>query len=428
MSDALHAFSAARFPRLMLGTFLARGARTVTAWIRAAGLSSEFRPAYTTLAAAGRCTDDIAAAVAADVVLPLARTDTRRVVVAIDDTPTRRYGPEVRGCGIHHNPTPGPAGSSFLYGHVWVVLAVLTAHPLWGMFALPLLARLYVRDEDLPSIPEGERPAFRTELQMAVEMLRWACDHLRKPGVALWAVADGAYAKAPVLKAAKALGVTFVSRLRRDSALHTVPGERPPGQRGPRRTYGEGRIDLAKRGGQKRGWTEQTFTLYGRPVTERYKTFLATWRPAGGAIRVVLVDEPTGWVAFFCTDTSATPAEVLGCVADRSSLETTFREVKQQVGAGEQQVRKVAANVGAFHACLWSYTLAEAWAWDEPAGALADRSGSPWDDPARRPSHADKRRALKRELLREEIRASVLGGANEAEKAAAIERILDLAA
>ena len=34
---------------------------------------------------------------------------------------------------------------------------------------------------------------------------------------------------------------------------------------------------------------------------------------AGGrAIRVVLVDEPTGWVAFLCTDPGASAAEVLG--------------------------------------------------------------------------------------------------------------------
>jgi hypothetical protein len=29
------------------------------------------------------------------------------------------------------------------------------------------------------------------------------------------------------------------------------------------------------------------FDLYGKPARKRYKTFVATWRPAGGAIRVV---------------------------------------------------------------------------------------------------------------------------------------------
>ncbi len=84
--------------------------------------------------------------------------------------------------------------------------------------------------------------------------------------------------------------MTVVSRLRKDAALRTVPGPRPAGPRGRPRIYGEDRIDLAKRAGQRRGWSTGTFALYGKPAVKRYKTFLATWRPAGGAIRVVLVD------------------------------------------------------------------------------------------------------------------------------------------
>ncbi len=52
-------------------------------------------------------------------------------------------------------------------------------------------------------------------------------------------VADGAYAKAPFLKPAQALGMTVVSRLRKDAALRTVPGPKPPGRRGPAPTYGD---------------------------------------------------------------------------------------------------------------------------------------------------------------------------------------------
>src|SRR3954467_8913405 len=89
--------------------------------------------------------------------------------------------------------------------------------------------------------------------------------------------------------------MTVVSRLRRDAALRTVPGPKPAGRRGPAPTYGKDVIDLAKRAGQRRGWSSDTFELYGGKAVKKYKTFLATWRPAGGVIRVVLVDEPTGW-------------------------------------------------------------------------------------------------------------------------------------
>ena len=427
LADALDRRSAPRLALLLLGAVLARGRRTVTTWIRAAKLSDQFRPCYTAVAAAGKRADRIARRLLTEVVEPLvAKAD--RLTLALDDTPTPRYGPHVQGAGVHHNPTPGPAGSPYVYGHVFVVLGLLVAHPAWGVIALPLLARLYVRQKDLPGIAPKHRPEFRTKLQLAVELLRWANPWLGLLKVPIWVVADGAYAKKEFLKPAQALGMTVVSRLRKDAALWTVPGPKPPGRRGPAPTYGDRRIELAKRAGQRRGWTTEAFSLYGERVTKRYKTFLATWHPAGGLIRVVLVDEPTGWRAYFCTEASARVAEILETVADRFSLEITFRDCKEIVGAGQQQVRFVWASVGAFHVCLWTFTLTEAWAWGRPAEELVDRTDSPWDSPLRRPSHADKQRAWRRALLAEEIRAVLRGGMSEGEIQAAAERLLSLAA
>ena len=129
-----------------------------------------------------------------------------------------------------------------------------------------------------------------------------------------------------------------------------------------------------------------------------------------------------------CTDPSASVADILTAVADRFSLEITFRDCKEVVGAGQQQVRFVWANIGAFHVCLWTFTMTEAWAWTQPADELVDRSASPWDSPLRRPSHADKRRAWRRALLGEEIRAALRPGVTEAEIQATAERLRSLAA
>jgi hypothetical protein len=429
LAAALDRRSAPRLALLFFGAVLARGRRTVTTWIRAAGLSDQFRPCYTAVAAAGKKAESIAARLVAAVVKPLV-SGAERLTLAVDDTPTRRYGPHVQGAGIHHNPAPGPAGAPYVYGHVFVVLALLAIHPAWGVIALPLLARMYVRKVDLPKMGPKHRPAFRTKLELAVELLRWAKTWLGLLGKPLWVVADGAYAKREFLKPALSLGMTVVSRLRCDAALWSLPPVIPPDQKGPGRPriYGTERISLAKRAGQRRGWTAEAFTLYGERVTKRYKTFLATWKPAGGVIRVVLVDEPGGWRAYFCTDPTATVADILGTVADRFSLEIAFRDCKQVVGAGQQQVRFVWANVGAFHVCLWTFTMTEAWAWGRAEGELVDRSASPWDDPDRRPSHADKRRAWRLALLREEIRAALRAEVTDAEIQAVAERLLNLAA
>lgn len=425
LAAALDRRSAPRLALLLLGAVLARGRRTVTSWIRAAKLSEHFRPCYIAVAAAGKRADRIARRLLTDLVVPLVATDGR-LTLALDDTPTRRYGPCVQGAGIHHNPAPGPAGSPHVYGHVFVVLGLLAVHPSWGTVALPLLSRLYVRKVDLPAIDPKHRPEFRTKLELAVELLRWAWPWLNLLGKPIWVVADGAYAKADLLKPAEAMGMTVVSRLRKDAALYTVPGPHPEGRRGRPRIYGERRIDLAKRAGQRRGWSTGVFDLYGEKKVKRYKTFTATWKPAGGEIRVVLVDEPTGWVAYFCTDPSASVADILETIANRFSLEITFRDCKQIVGAGQQQVRFIWANVGAFQVCLWTFTLTEAWAWGREADELVDRTDSPWDVSWRRPSHADKRRAWRRELLGREILEVLRPGVTEAEIQAAAERLLSL--
>ena len=85
--------------------------------------------------------------------------------------------------------------------------------------ALPLLARLYVRKKDLPAIDPKHRPEFRTKLELAVELLRWAKPWLNLFKLPIWVVADGAYAKKEVIKPAKAMGMTVVSRLREDAGL-----------------------------------------------------------------------------------------------------------------------------------------------------------------------------------------------------------------
>src|SRR5881227_2574735 len=118
--------SAVRLPLLLCGLLLARGRRTVTAWFRAAGISDDFRPHYTTVGAVGRKVNQGALSVL-HTVEPL--LDRRRLVVGIDDTPTPRAGPEVEGCGIHHNPSPGAAGTKFLYGYVLVIAPALASQP-----------------------------------------------------------------------------------------------------------------------------------------------------------------------------------------------------------------------------------------------------------------------------------------------------------
>ena len=400
LADPLHARLQHRLSALCLGILFAQGRRTVASWLRAGGLGQEFKAYYYFLGSLGGRIGMPATRVLQIVWKRL--QPQGRILLALDDTPTKRFGPLVEGAGIHHNPTPGPSKAKWVYGHVWVTLAWVVRHPSWGTIGLPLVAKLYIRAKDIASLVPWYRWQFQTKLEQAAELVEWAASWLKYwTNCELWVVADGAYAKQPFLRRAIAAGVTVVSRLRWDAKLFDLPPPRS-GQRGRPRKYGPNRLYLDKRAVHPHGWSTIKLELYGKMQTKTYKTFLATYRPAGGVIRVVLVCEDDGsWRAFFCTKPDATVAEILTAVADRAAIEQVFHDVKEVHGTGQQQVRNIFANIAVYHLNLWMHTLIELWAWDREHEELCDRSASPWDDPNRRPSHADRRRALRRYVLQE---------------------------
>jgi DDE superfamily endonuclease len=184
-----HGRLAWRLAPLLVGVLFARGRRTVASWLRAAGLGQGFPAWYYFVARVGQAAEGIAASRLRLLLGALPVGD--RLVLSLDDTPTQRYGPKVQGAGVHHKPTPGPAGPKFLYGHVWVTLAWLLRQPRWGALGLPRRALLYVRRKDLPAMPARYGWAFQTKLELAVPLVRWLVRWARLLGQPLWVVTDG---------------------------------------------------------------------------------------------------------------------------------------------------------------------------------------------------------------------------------------------
>ena len=363
LAGTLDARQQVRFVALCTGLLFARGRRTVASWLRAVARGAT-TSAITTCSAAsdarpwrspGSCS-------ASSLSGSRAMGRARRWSSPSTTRPPSGTGRTSRALGKHHNPTPGPAGSPFLYGHVWVCLARLVRHSLWGAIALPILSHLYIRAKDVGWMAAYYGWQFHTKLELAAAQIEWLVQQLGPDHPPIWVVTDGAYVKRPFLKRVLGAGVTVISRLRCDAALWSLPVVVDPGQkkgRGRPPKYGKDRIDLARRAAQTRGWQTGLFSLYGRLVVKKYKTFLATYKPVGGVIRVVLVREPDHWVAYFSTDPDLSVASILETVADRSALEQVFHDVKEVHGAGQQQLRHVWANVGAWNLIGWWHTLVE---------------------------------------------------------------------
>jgi hypothetical protein len=395
-----------RLAIVVAGMFLADDRRTASAWFVAAGVQDDWDRFYDCLISVGRTSGKLATAVLGLVVQKFAPRLGDRILLGIDDSPTARYGRHVEGTGVHHNPTPRPADGEWLYGHNWVALAWLAKHPLWGVIALPLRSLLYVRQLDVPKLAEKYDWEFRTKHQLGVTLLTWFMESIRALGLELkvWLAVDGAYAARPFLLPTLDLDIVVVSRLRKDARLFDLP---PTGSHG-NRIYGKNKISLSKRAAHQQGWQPITYHCRGAEVTRQYKTFLATSQLVRGQIRVVMVRfEDGGWAPYFCTDTSAEVRNILEAAAARWAIEEHFHDVKEVWGAGQQQVRNVWSNIGCWQLNQWAYTLVELCCWEMKQSGLTDRRARPWDNQDRRPSHADRRRLISREMLEKQFLAAL---------------------
>ncbi len=78
---------------------------------------------------------------------------------------------------------------------------MLLNHPLFGVIAIPLLSRLYVRHVDIAKLKERYRWEFRTKHELSLEILRRVIRSLRAMGskAGFVVVFDGAYAAGEIV-------------------------------------------------------------------------------------------------------------------------------------------------------------------------------------------------------------------------------------
>ena len=395
LSSALHQRSAWRLVLIFTAMLFAKGRKTITSWFRAAGINRCYKAYYYFIGSLAKKTENIATELFKIMIRRIYK-NTNTVLAAIDDSPTARYGPKVQGAGIHRNPTPTPDGKKFIYGHVWVTLSAIARHKNFGTIGLPLLAKIYVKAKDVKSIGL----AFKSKTEQAVELAKWAYKSCKTLGKQLWIVTDGGFTRASFLKPAIKTGVVIITRLRKDAVLYGEVKQPKKRKRGRPRKYGK-RIKLANMVKKPDGWFKIKVLLYGKEETKEVKVFKALYKPAGCMVQVLVVRESKDcFRAFMCSDLTASAVEILEAVADRYAIEQNFSDLKEIEGAGQQQVRALGSNVGAFHLNLWLHSMVELWSWNKSAKVLCNRSDSPWDNVCRRPSHADKCAALRRAVLK----------------------------
>jgi len=296
------------------------------------------------------------------------------LIALLDDTLARKTGKHICLASMHFDPLLSSARRPFCsFGHVWVVLSLWVplafSHGQRG-FSLPLLFRPFVSSkrggqQDAPSRPSRstrtpatpDQAEHLTKLQLAREMIdllaAWAGERGRK----LVVVFDSAYAGRALLEK-RPKNVEYISRLRMDAALWTLPPAQQPGQRGRPRRRGARLPHPCDWAAAQRVWERLHVQIYGRTVETQLFTKSAMWYVAlrEQAVQIVIVRDPSGRrkdEAFFATDVQAGAAFILQTFSHRWTLEVAFRDVKQALGFEDpQQTLELAVRRTAPMACL----------------------------------------------------------------------------
>lgn len=339
------------------------------------------------------------------------------IVVAVDDTLTRKTGKHIWGAGMHHDPLLSTARRAFFsFGHNFVVLSIQVRFPFAPdkVWSLPILMRLYRRKQK-PGKVRGERKAigqasakeYRTRPQLAVDMITLLASRL--PGRTIHVIGDSAYAGQSISRRLPE-NVHLISRMAMNAGLYDQPAKPNKNRRGAPRKKGK-RLDSPTElaASDKVRWTKIRVTLYGRRVRVWHKTCIALWYNSAGTrpLRIVAVRDPSGRRrddCFFSADLSLSPKAVLELFAQRWPLEVAFYNTKQFLGLEDPQNRTPNAVQRTAPLALYLHDLVILWfAQHGRFNIEAYRRTHPWYRQKRTPSFADMLACLKAAGLRETI-------------------------
>ena len=322
------------------------------------------------------------------------------VVVGIDETIERRWGPKISARGIYRDPVRSSRGHFVkASGLRWISVMLLAPIPWAGrIWGLPFLTALAPSERYARQSGRRHKPLADWGRQLLLLASRWL------PGRRLIAVADTTYAVIELLAAVRHR-LTMVTRLRLDARLFDPPPPHRPGTRGRRRVTGPRQPTLVRRLADPASrWRRVVVSQwYGDSRRELdILTGTAVWDHPGRRVPVrwVLVRDVGGDhdpQAFLCTDQGADALDILRWFVRRWAVEVTFEEVRRHLGVETQRQWSDKAIARTTPALLALFSLVTLWAHDLVGrGHLGPRCAA-WY-PKRHLTFSDALGAVRRQL------------------------------
>jgi SRSO17 transposase len=232
------------------------------------------------------------------------------VFLLLDDTIIEKTGKKIPGCAWYKDHAQNLAN---VFGHQWVLAALFYKQAL-----LPLWSRLYH--------PQGTKGCgrFQTKVTLAKRMLQSLCLPM---SCKLYVLADSWYWSKELALTCRKYGYHMISQLKSNSVVW-IQGTRTPVK------------ELASR---TSAFREVSVFLYGKNKTLTIAKFIAVVKGLG-PVAVVIVKEKRKKTRYLVSTNFLLPAlEVVKFYARRWKIEQMIKDLKQQLGLGDYQVRNLQA-------------------------------------------------------------------------------------
>jgi hypothetical protein len=326
---------------LIAGVILAPSRRTVTSALRILGRERDpdfctfhrilNRAAWSSRVVAGRLLVLLIAAF-----MPTGAP----VVIGLDDTIERRWGPKISARGIYRDPVRSSKGHFVKASGLRWLSVMLLVRVAWAdrIMALPFLTLLAPSKRFYTGKSRAPKTLLDWARQAALQIRRWLPDRY------IVLVADSAFAAIEFLAAVRS-HLCVVTRLRLDANLFAFPPQKRKGRGRPPIKGKRLKKLSAILKDRKVRWQRCRVSLwYGR--TNRIVEITsgtAIWYRSGVPpvpIRWLLVRDPKGELepqAFLATDLDAGPGDILAWFVSRWQVEVTFEEVRAHLGVETQR-------------------------------------------------------------------------------------------
>ena len=275
------------------------------------------------------------------------------LTLVLDDTLCPKWGRHIYGTGCYFDHVRRPR-AGYIWGHNWIVMAVVVRVSKTACVALPFWIGLYRPKE---SCAPGQ---FLTRHQIAAAALTLVRSLFQGP---IHLLADGAYANDSLISQIRPLKIELVSRLRMDAALRApAPPRRAKGSRGRKAKHGASLGKLGRLASSLKAFRKQRVSIYGKSVVLLVREFEAYWPAIDCVIKVVITRDPNrpGRRAFLLsTNLRLSALELIESFAMRWSIEQLFSVAKNQMGLDSAEVRKQRSVVRHATLCMALITWTE---------------------------------------------------------------------